>query len=79
VPNRDDHQTAFPLSRIGENQVRQGLSAEELTAAAQEVDADLIVVGAANRSALGRLFLGSVSGRVLTHARCSVLVARSQE
>jgi nucleotide-binding universal stress UspA family protein len=58
-------------------QVRCGTPAEELIAAAQEVDADLIVVGAANKSALGRLLLGSVSGRVLTHASTSVLVARS--
>jgi nucleotide-binding universal stress UspA family protein len=58
-------------------QVRCGIPAEELIAAVQESDADLIVVGAANKSALGRLFLGSVSGRVLTHAPCSVLVART--
>jgi nucleotide-binding universal stress UspA family protein len=61
----------------GATRVRCGAPAEELIAAAQEIDADLIVVGAANKSALGRLFLGSVSGRVLTHAPCSVLVART--
>jgi nucleotide-binding universal stress UspA family protein len=60
-------------------QVRCGTPAEELIAAAQEVDADLIVVGAANKSALGRLFLGSSSARVLSHASCSVLVARTGE
>jgi nucleotide-binding universal stress UspA family protein len=60
-----------------EVQIRYGAPAEQIVAAAQEIGADLIVVGAANRSALGRLFLGSVSGRVLSHAPCSVLVARS--
>jgi nucleotide-binding universal stress UspA family protein len=56
--------------------VRHGAAAEELIAAAREWDADLIVVGAENRSVLGRLFLGSVSHRVLSHAPCSVLVGR---
>jgi nucleotide-binding universal stress UspA family protein len=36
----------------------------------------LIVVGSQGRSALGRLVLGSVSQAVVTHARCSVRVAR---
>jgi nucleotide-binding universal stress UspA family protein len=73
------------LSRVrqsghkGTEQVRCGAPAEELIAAAQETDADLIVVGAANKSALGRLLLGSVSGRVLHHAPCSVLVARTAD
>jgi nucleotide-binding universal stress UspA family protein len=38
--------------------------------------ADLIVVGSQGRSALGRLVLGSVSQKVLMHARCSVRVSR---
>jgi nucleotide-binding universal stress UspA family protein len=56
--------------------LRCGAPAEELVAAARETGADLIIVGAANRSVLGRLFLGSVSSRVLSHAPCSVLIAR---
>jgi len=39
---------------------------------------DLIVLGSHNRSALGRLFLGSVSQTVLTEARCSVRIARAR-
>lgn len=62
-----------------EVQVRYGAPAEEIVATAREIGADLVVVGAANHSALGRLFLGSVSGRVLSHAPCSVLVARSDD
>jgi nucleotide-binding universal stress UspA family protein len=63
--------------RAAEVDIRSGAPGDELIAAAQETGADLIVTGAANRSALGRLFLGSVSGRLLHHAPCSVLVARS--
>jgi nucleotide-binding universal stress UspA family protein len=67
------------LGRSAEVQIRCGDPAEQLVATARETEADLIVVGSANRSALGRLFLGSVSGRILSHAPCSVLVARSHD
>ncbi|MET8986334.1 universal stress protein [Nonomuraea wenchangensis] len=43
------------------------------------VACDLIVVGSHGRSALGSLFLGSVSRGVLHHARCPVAVVRPQE
>jgi nucleotide-binding universal stress UspA family protein len=43
---------------------------------AEDWHADLIVVGSHGRSAIGRLFLGSVSKQVATEAPCSVLVAR---
>jgi nucleotide-binding universal stress UspA family protein len=39
---------------------------------------DLVVVGSQGRSALGRFILGSVSQKVLTHAHCSVRVARGR-
>ncbi|MDX2029745.1 MAG: universal stress protein [Blastocatellia bacterium] len=40
---------------------------------------ELIVVGSHGRSSLGRLFLGSVSQKILTEARCSVRVARGRD
>jgi nucleotide-binding universal stress UspA family protein len=43
---------------------------------AEEFQADLIVVGSHNRSALGRLMLGSVSQSVLHHAATSVRISR---
>ncbi|MBS1791768.1 MAG: universal stress protein [Acidobacteria bacterium] len=43
---------------------------------ADEWNPDLIVVGAHGRSAVGRLFFGSVSQKVLHEANCSVRVAR---
>jgi nucleotide-binding universal stress UspA family protein len=45
---------------------------------AAEWKPDLIVVGSQGRSAIGRLVLGSVSQKVVTHADCSVRVARGR-
>ncbi len=50
----------------------------QLYSKAKEFDADLIVVGSHGRSALGRLFLGSISQWLLNEARCSVRVARGK-
>jgi nucleotide-binding universal stress UspA family protein len=44
---------------------------------AEEMDADLIVVGSHGRSLLGRAVLGSVSQKVLHHARSSVRIGRN--
>jgi nucleotide-binding universal stress UspA family protein len=46
------------------------------TAAAQGVD--LIVVGHRGRSAIREWVSGSTSRRIVTHARCSVLVVRAR-
>jgi nucleotide-binding universal stress UspA family protein len=43
---------------------------------AEEWEADLLVVGSHNRSALGRLMLGSVAQRVLHYAPTSVRISR---
>ncbi len=45
------------------------------TAASQK--ADLIVVGSHGRTGLSRLFLGSISERIMGQAQCPVLVARA--
>ncbi|MCI0665075.1 MAG: universal stress protein [Acidobacteria bacterium] len=46
---------------------------------AEEWNPDLIVVGSHGRTALGRLFFGSVSQKVLHAATCSVRIARGKE
>jgi nucleotide-binding universal stress UspA family protein len=66
----------FPEWKI-ENRVITGTPAWDLINAANDWNADLIVVGSQGRSAMGRFFLGSVSKRIATDARCSVRVARS--
>ncbi|HEX8268234.1 MAG TPA: universal stress protein [Pyrinomonadaceae bacterium] len=55
-----------------------GSPAWEISAAANEMKADLIVVGSHGRSAIERFFLGSISQKVLTEANCSVRVARGR-
>lgn len=45
---------------------------------ANEMDADVIVVGSQNASSLSKLFLGSVSQGVVTHAERTVRIARAQ-
>jgi nucleotide-binding universal stress UspA family protein len=55
-----------------------GSPASEIIARADEWRPDLIVVGSHGRSALGRMFFGSVSQKVIHEARCSVRVARGR-
>lgn len=54
----------------------EGDAATEVIAAAQAMQADLIVIGTHGRTGLARLVLGSVARNVLHHAHCSVLIAR---
>lgn len=65
----------FPGWKI-ETQILNGTPAWELIGTANDMNADLIVVGSQGRSAIGRFFLGSVSKKIATDARCSVRVAR---
>lgn len=51
--------------------------AEALIATAEEIDADLIVVGNKGVSGVRRFLLGSVAQKVVQHAPCAVLVART--
>ena len=48
----------------------------EILRVAEEVSADLVIVGSHDRGAVGRLFLGSVSQVVLRDAGCPVLIVR---
>lgn len=49
-------------------------AAEAILAVAEEVDADLVVVGARGMGPVGRFLRGSVSTKVAHHAPCDVLV-----
>jgi len=55
-----------------------GDPASVITASAASYDADLIVVGARGHGGMTRLLLGSVSEKVLRHARCPVLIVKER-
>lgn len=55
---------------------RKGDPRTEIVDAADEWQADLIVVGSHGRTGLTRLMLGSIAAAVVAHAHCSVEVIR---
>lgn len=57
--------------------VDEGHIAQQIMATADALDIDLIAVGARGLSAVQRFLLGSVSEKVMRHAPCSVLIART--
>ena len=59
-----------------ETMVRGGDPADQIVRAADELDADLIVIGGRGKGAMQAIVLGSVAYRVLHHAPCPVLVTR---
>ena len=68
-----------PLRRRGldtETVVARGRAAEVLLAEAEDLPADLIVVGNRGLGTAASVLLGSVSATLVDHAECPVLVAR---
>ncbi len=55
---------------------RWGHPGAEITALAQELNADLTVVGSHGKGRLDRFFLGSVSSYVVDHATSTVMIVR---
>lgn len=60
----------------GERIVTEGPAAAAIVRTAEQLHADLVVVGTVGRTGLPRLLLGSVAEAVVRYAPCSVLVAR---
>ena len=70
---------AEPLRRRGldtETVVARGRAADVLLAEAEDLNADLIVVGNRGLGTAASVLLGSVSATLVDHAECPVLVAR---
>jgi nucleotide-binding universal stress UspA family protein len=55
-----------------------GDPAEEIVATANDFDTDLVVLGARGLGGMARVLLGSVSEKVLHHARCPVLIVKQR-
>jgi nucleotide-binding universal stress UspA family protein len=61
---------------VAEAHLRMGAVALEIVALAEELGADLIVMGCRGLGGLRRALMGSVSDSVVRHAHCPVLVVR---
>jgi nucleotide-binding universal stress UspA family protein len=59
-----------------DSQTRRGDPFEEVIAAANDLGADLIVMGHTGRRGTSRVLIGSVTQRVLDYAPCPVLVTK---
>ncbi len=75
---REQLKTAFADWEV-HAEAATGSPAKLILHKADDLQPDLIVVGSQGRSALGRLFLGSVSQKVLHAAKCSVRIARDHK
>ena len=64
--------TARPVELL----LAEGLAGEKIVQAADENGVDLVVVGAHGLGRMKRLLLGSVSEKVLSSARCPVLITK---
>jgi len=67
---REDLETSYEL--------KEGPTKSSLLEAIRDWSADLVVVGSHGRTRLERLFLGSVSHALVTHAPCTVEVVRTR-
>lgn len=59
-----------------QSMIREGHPADEIVRAADEIEADLVVVGSRGLTGSMMFLLGSVSQKVVKYARCSVLLSK---
>jgi nucleotide-binding universal stress UspA family protein len=74
-----DLRARFPAGKEAPQFTPQGEPGEEIVSAAQDWQADLIVIGSHGRRGLTRALVGSVAEAVMRHAPCPVLVVRGLE
>lgn len=78
----EDHQKRFgeitSFHEIDEehSHLVAGLAHEELPAIAEEVDADIVVMGAVARNRWKRLFIGATAERTLEHLPCDLIIVK---
>lgn len=68
----------LPIVAHSENLVLVGDPARQILAAAEKLNADLIVITTKGRSGLSRLLMGSTAEYVVRHATCPVISVRRQ-
>ncbi|OGQ36311.1 MAG: hypothetical protein A3F16_00270 [Deltaproteobacteria bacterium RIFCSPHIGHO2_12_FULL_43_9] len=64
-------------ARVAEHPIiRTGKAGREIVKAAEEINADLVVIGTIGRSGFERLLAGSTAEYVVRHAKCPVLTMK---
>lgn len=66
-------------ARVERAHQRSGRADREILAVADEIDADMIVIGSRGIGGLRRALMGSVSSSVVHHAHCPVHVVRRKD
>ena len=64
--------------RIRHLDIGSGAASDAILRVAEEVDAELLVVGIHRRSPVGKVLLGSNAQRILLNATCPVLAVRAE-
>jgi nucleotide-binding universal stress UspA family protein len=70
------HELPLGSDVLWEKQTREGRAAQTIAETADEIGADLVVIGTHGRSGLAHMLLGSVAEQVLRSTTCSVLTVR---
>lgn len=66
----------LPAAFQSEPMILEGHAADEILSTIQEQKSDLIVLGAHQKGAIEKFFVGSTTEKVMSHAPCSVLIVR---
>ena len=81
----DEEQLGALVTELGgagvEVDVRRSMGADvgdQVLAVAEDVSADLVVIGLRRRSPVGKLLMGSVAQRILLEATCPVLAVKAR-
>ena len=74
---RDEADAVRELSVPVKTHARQGDPADAILDVAEEIDADLIIVGNKGMTGAKRFLLGSVPNKVSHHAPCTVMIIRT--